>query len=125
MHEEFGIGVDIESISRFSNVKSMKDKFLNTFMTEREIDYCFSKESPFPHIAARFAGKEAIIKALGGLCISNVSFKDIEITNDKHGIPCASIRFRRKSSTQVKLSLTHSEDNAVAFAVAIKEGRDG
>ena len=122
MSEELGIGVDIESISRFSNVKSMNDKFLNTFMTEREIDYCFSKESPFPHIAARFAGKEAIIKALSGLSVRNVSFKDIEVTNDKHGTPSASIRFRRKLNIQIKLSLTHSEDNAIAFAIAIKEG---
>ena len=124
MREDSGIGVDIESISRFSNVKSKNDKFLNTFMTEREIDYCFSKESPFPHIAARFAGKEAIIKALGGLRIRNISFKDIEITNDKYGTPSASIRFRRKLNIQVKLSLAHSEDRAIAFAVAIKEGRD-
>jgi len=122
MHEEFGVGVDVESISRFSNVKSRNDRFLNTFMTEREIDYCFSKEFSFPHIAARFAGKEAIIKALGGLCVRDISFKDIEITNDKYGTPSASIRFRRKLNIQVKLSLAHSEDNAIAFAIAIREG---
>ena len=122
MSRELGIGVDIESISRFSNVKSKDDKFLRTFMTEGEIDYCFSKESPFPHIAARFAGKEAIIKALGGLSVRNVSYKDIEVTNDKQGTPSASIRFRRKLNIQIALSLTHSEDNAVAFAMAIKEG---
>ena len=45
MHEEFGIGIDIESVSRISDMKSLNDKFLNTFMTVRGIDYGFSKES--------------------------------------------------------------------------------
>ena len=124
MPKEYGIGVDIERISRFSKAKAKDDRFLGTFMTKREIDYCFSKESPLPHIAARFAGKEAIVKALGGLSIRNVSFKDIEITNDKHGCPSVSIKSRRKLNIQVKLSLSHSDDNAIAFALAIREGRD-
>ena len=122
MQEEYGIGIDIEKISRFSKVKAKDDRFLRTFMTKREIDYCFSKESPLPHVAARFAGKEATIKALSGLSIMNISFKDIEITNDKHGRPSASIKSGGKLNIQVKLSLAHSDDNAIAIALAIREG---
>jgi len=123
--DELGIGVDIESVSRFHRAKTKDDKFLRTFMTSREIEYCFSKESPFPHIAARFAGKEAIIKALSGLSIRNISFKDIEIMNDTFGMPSASISSKRKLDITVMLSLSHSVETAIAFALVVKEGRDG
>lgn len=123
MQKEYGIGIDIEKISRFSKTKAKDDKFLGTFMTKREIDYCFSKESPLPHIAARFAGKEAVIKALSEITVMKISFKDIEITNDKHGRPSTSIKSRGKLNIQVKLSLSHSDDNVIAVALAIREGK--
>lgn len=120
MCEELGIGVDIENVSRFSEVKTRSDRFLKTFMTEEEIDYCYSKESPRPHIAARFAGKEAVIKALNGLSMRDVTFRDIEITNDENGVPHVSFKTRRMLNIRVEISLSHSGDYAVAFAIAAR-----
>jgi len=124
MPKEYGIGVDIERIRRFSSVKARSEKFLGTFMTKRERDYCSSKDSPLPHIASRFAGKEAVIKALGGLLINGISFKDIEILNNKHGCPIVTIKSRGKLNITVKLSLSHSDDTAIAFALATREADD-
>ena len=121
MLSQLGVGTDIEMVSRFSEIRAKDDRFLNSFMTNKEIEYCFSKESPIPHIAARFAAKEAVIKALGSLSIRGVSYKDIEIANDMHGTPSATIRPETKLNIDVKISLSHSAENAIAVAVAVKE----
>jgi holo-[acyl-carrier protein] synthase len=120
MPGELGIGVDIERISRFPEVRMENERLLSSFMTPLEMDYCFSKESPRPHIAARFAGKEAIIKALGGMAIRGISFRDIEITNDEYGVPSVTIKNGGKLNIRVEISMSHSRDFAVAFAVAIQ-----
>lgn len=114
-----GIGTDIENISRFESIKGKDDRFLRKFLTPAEIDYCFSKESPTPHIASRFAAKEAVIKALGSLSVHGVSFKDIEITNDEHGVPSALVKLRGKKSIRVSVSLSHCDDKTIATAIAI------
>ncbi|HEX9908615.1 MAG TPA: holo-ACP synthase [Thermoplasmata archaeon] len=121
-HGRQGIGVDIESVSRFGEIRSKEDKFLRTFLTHREIEYCFSKDNPSPHIAARFAGKEAVIKALSTLSVHDISFRDIEITNDGHGTPSAAITSRTELNIHIELSLSHSKENAIAFALAIRDG---
>ena len=67
-----GIGVDIEKTDRFK--KKLKDKrFLNKIFTQEELNYCFSNKYPEKHLAARFAGKEAMIKAYCSL------YKDITV----------------------------------------------
>jgi holo-[acyl-carrier protein] synthase len=59
----FGIGVDIESIERFVKLDRAKDsRFLAKIFTEKELDYCFKYKSPAEHLAVRYAGKEAVIK---------------------------------------------------------------
>ena len=120
---EIGVGVDIECISRFSEAKTKDAGFLGKFMTAKEIDYCFSKTSPQLHIAARFAGKEATVKALGGLSIRDVALKDIEIINDDYGTPSASVKLVSKYNIHVDISLSHSGDYAIAFAVAVRGER--
>ena len=120
MPRGLGIGVDIERISRFPEVRKENERFLSSFMTPSEVAYCFSKESPRPHIAARFAGKEAIIKALGGLAVRGISFKDIEISNDDYGAPSVTIKSGGKLNIHVEISMSHSSDFAVAFAVAMQ-----
>ena len=120
---EMGVGVDIERISRFSKAKARDAGFLGKFMTAKEIDYCFSKTSPQLHIAARFAGKEATLKALSGLSIRGVSLRDIEIANDDYGAPSVSIRIEDKYNIHVDISLSHSGDYAIAFAIAVRGER--
>lgn len=60
-----GIGTDIVEISRIKNaVAKWGERFLRKIFTENEISYCYKKKDPFPHLAVRFAAKEAVIKAL-------------------------------------------------------------
>jgi len=117
-----GIGVDVTDISRFAKLDRKKDKlFLGRIFTPSEIRYCFSKAKPAQHLAARFAGKEAIVKCLKGLGIT-VYYKQVEITNDKSGIPRARLKDKKLSTkTEILLSLSHCKDKAIAFAIAFKK----
>lgn len=114
----FGIGTDIESISRFKEVKN-NERFLNKIFTKKEIDYCFSKKNPCQHLAARFAGKEAVIKALSNLVNSFSGYKEIEIINNESGGPLVNLTHKNSTKFNIKLSLSHCEDKAIAFAVIV------
>ncbi len=112
----FGIGVDIESIHRFRRLAA-DDAFLHRVFTQKELDYCFAHRSPAPHLAARFAAKEAIIKALSGFNMTGLSYKDIEVTNKESGLPVARIHKQGFEKLHIALSLSHSQSQAVAFTV--------
>jgi holo-[acyl-carrier protein] synthase len=118
MKSDFSVGVDIESISRFQKAEAASS-FLNKIFTAGEMDYCFSCSAPAQHLAARFAGKEAIVKALAGLNRAGLSYNDIEISNDINGVPSAKIRKSGFDDLQIKLSLSHAKDMAIAFAVVV------
>jgi holo-[acyl-carrier protein] synthase len=113
-----GIGVDIENISRFRGLTIEKDApFLNKIFTEKELDYCFSSADPAQHLAARYAGKEAVIKASGTLDRVNLSYKEIEIVNDDRGIPGVCIRKKGVNNLKILISLSHSQETAIAFTI--------
>jgi len=116
-----GIGTDILEIERFRHVlKKHGDNFLTKIFTSNEIAYCKKKRDPTPSFAARFSAKEAIAKAFGtGIC-KDLSFKDIEITNDKFGKPSPSFseKVNKKfNNPKVLLSISHCDKFTVAFAV--------
>lgn len=114
-----GLGIDIEENSRFSEYSPGKDDvFLNKIFTLTELKYCFSKTNPAQHLCARFAAKEAAIKALKSLGFSRATYKDIEIINDQSGRPILKIKKAFNSTGQV--SLSHSRQNSAA-AVLIKK----
>lgn len=115
-----GIGVDCEEISRFRKIEP-ENTFWGKVFTKKELSYCKSKPNPFQHLAARFAGKEAVIKAFSSL-EKRLFFKDIEILNDKNGVPYAKVLKSNVSrSFSVKISLSHSKNNAIAFAIVVGE----
>jgi holo-[acyl-carrier protein] synthase len=116
----FGVGTDIEDIDRFKNLDRNEDSiFLNKIFTKKELDYSFSKAKPFQHLAVRYSGKEAIVKALNSLGKSNINYKDIEILNNDNGVP--KVNLYNYGNLKVNISLSHSNDKALAFAVVIKE----
>lgn len=83
-----GIGVDIETIERFRNTELIGNKAtMKKIFTPNEIVYCQDYADPAPHLAARFAAKEAIVKALASSGIIVSEFSKIEILTDKSGIP--------------------------------------
>lgn len=108
-----GSGIDIVEIKKLEKaVKRWGDVFLNRIYTGRELAYSQSKRYPLQHLAARFAAKEAVFKALG--TNPKLNFKDIEVINDAHGKPYCRIKNRRSA---IALSLSHTENYAVACAI--------
>ncbi len=113
---EFSIGVDCTDISRF---KDKGEGFLNRLFTVAEIDYCNGRANPAQHFAARFAGKEAIIKALASSG-RRIKIQDIEILNDDSGAPVVRLSEDLNGpQCNVRLSLSHSKDIAVAMVLII------
>ena len=116
-------GVDIVEISKLKKVFTKNKDFAEDIFTEKEREYCLSKKDPFPHFAARFAAKEAGLKALGmgmsGTGIDN-SFQEIEIVRSKSGKPELFLSgwtgniSRKKNINQLTVSLSHSAEYAVA-----------
>lgn len=91
--------------------------------TEAEWDYAVSHRDPMPHLAARFAAKEAVMKALGR-GIGDISFTDIEVVRDSHGVPSVNLSGRalalagEQGAPSWSLSLSHTRSMAQAVAIA-------
>lgn len=115
--KRIGLGIDLEEISRFSNINRRKDLlFLTKIFHPKEIEYCFSDKSASAHLAARFAAKEAIIKAFCDACGIKLKAKEIEIKINDLGVPKASVSGHGGS---VSLSITHTKKYALAVVLVI------
>jgi len=119
---EISIGVDIEDVERFAKLDFKKDKFFfDRVYTQREMKYCLSKSNPYPHLAVRFAGKEAVIKVISGFG-EKISSNEIEILNDANGTPAVNMNNKKFSNIEVIISLSHCKAKAIAFALGVKNG---
>jgi holo-[acyl-carrier protein] synthase len=114
-------GVDITEISRVRQVlERYGQRFLDRVFTQGEIDYCRGRA---PNLAARFAAKEATMKALG-TGVRGVAWKDIEVVRQESGAPSIKLHGRARARAErlgvfeISLSLSHSQEYAVAFVVA-------
>ena len=113
-------GVDIVEIPRLSKVLTRwGEKFLRRVYTQREISFC---RDHLPELAVRFAGKEAVMKALG-TGNRGVTWKEIEILPMRGGKPMVHLHGRAKVRAEkiglhdMSISLSHSEENAIAMVV--------
>jgi len=124
-----GIGVDLVKISRIEKAGNSHPGFLERVFTEKEREYCERKKYPPQHYAARFASKEAILKAFGTGLTSGMKWTDIEVLRGDGGGPIVNISGAArdladlKGVKQVLLSYSHDEGYAVAHAVLIGGGR--
>ena len=116
-------GIDIIEVSRIKNaIESSNNKFLERVFTEKEIEYCNSKGlNKYEHLAARFAAKEACLKAISDLLENkfDISWKEIEILNSKDGRPILNLYKEIKNIESIDVSLSHLKDYAVANVSAI------
>lgn len=122
----FSIGVDIENISKFNQIKK-NDKILSRIFTNNELKYCFSKRDPAPYLAVRYAGKEAVVKAVNSTGVSQMSFLDykkIEIYNEKSGTPRVKLVGLNLDNLVINISLSHCDDKAIAFVIIKKYEKD-
>jgi len=112
------IGVDIIDVSRFQHQNLNKIHFLNLCFTSAEQQYCLSKSNPAQHFAARFAGKEAVIKALSGMNLY-LERNKIEILNHESGRPYLVFHTENPEILILKsdISLSHSDTSSIAFVI--------
>jgi holo-[acyl-carrier protein] synthase len=83
-----GTGIDLCEVSRMeAKVQAPADEFVNKVFLPGEIAYCGTKRHPAEHYAARFAAKEAVVKALAGAGGKGSFWQDIEIMNEQDGRP--------------------------------------
>lgn len=121
MSHIIGVGCDLVDIDRIKNAFVENPLFLDKILTENEKLYCLRFKSPESHIAARFAAKEAVSKALGVGIGKELGFKDIEVALDEKGKPFISLRNKGKetfSHVKFEISLSHTATTACAFVIA-------
>jgi holo-[acyl-carrier protein] synthase len=115
------VGVDICDIKRMRKIEEkFKARFLQKIFTSKEIAYCEKKHNKHSSYAARFAAKEAFLKAIGTGLRDGFQWKDVEIENDNLGKPYfkfygQTAKFIAKHD--VHLSLSHTEKDAIAFVI--------
>ena len=114
-------GVDIIELDRIQKtVERWGQRFLLRIYTEGEIAYCRGR---IPQLAARFAAKEAVMKALG-TGIRGVGWREVEVVRMRGQAPSIRLRGRasgvaqRRGVQHIAISLSHSRDYAIAFVVA-------
>ena len=117
-----GIGIDIIEIERIKNsIDRFGDAFLNKIYTQNELDYCLSKNNKYQHLAARFAAKEAIYKALTTGWEKAATWKNMEITNEPNGLPIVKFFGKLKEffgdDKDIKISLSHSDNYVTCVAI--------
>lgn len=120
-----GIGIDIIEIDRVKqSVEKFGERFLNKIYTQKELDYCLKKKYKYQHLAARFAAKEAVYKALATGWNEDVSWHHIEISNEPNGMPIVTLHGKLKKFLQkgkdLKVSMSHSRDYVACMAIIYK-----
>ena len=119
-----GTGIDIAEVPRVAEaIERFGQRFITRIFTEAEIRYCESKANRVERYAARFAAKEAGMKALGTGWNHGVRWRDIEVRRQPGGRP--TLAFHGKAAefatnmgvTNVALSLTHTANEAMAQVI--------
>jgi len=104
-------GVDIIEIERVKqSIEDTDGKFCERVYTEKEIEYCESKKvQKYQHYAARFAAKEAVLKAISELLESkfDIEWKEIEILNDQNGRPYVNLLKKGIDIKEIVISCSH------------------
>lgn len=116
-----GTGIDIVEVERIKRLlEKQKRRFLDRVFTRAEVEYCMKKAQPAVHLAARFAAKEAVAKALGTGFTKGVRMRDIEVETSNEGVPsiklygAAAKRYDSLGGTRILLSLSHTQMFALA-----------
>lgn len=120
-----GVGIDLVEIERFkATMRRRGDRFLEKVFTANERKYCEDKMNRLAHYTARFAAKEAVLKALGTGWSGGIHWTDIEVVHE--GTGSVSVRLdglaaktaKQRKIRKIHLSITHSDKYASAVAVA-------
>lgn len=121
---DFSLGTDLIEVKRIKKaLNRWGNRFLNRIFTPGEIKYCKRKKSPEISLAARFAAKEAAMKALGTGLSGGVRWKDFEVIRGPRGRPemklSQNIKKRLKNGKML-VTLTHTREHALAVALLVE-----
>jgi holo-[acyl-carrier protein] synthase len=119
-----GTGIDIAEVPRIRQaIERFGDRFLRRVFTDGEIEYCSSKANPAERYAARFAAKEAAMKALGTGWNHGVRWRDCEVTRMPGGRPTLTFHGKaaefaaKLGARNTALSLSHTAEQAIAQVI--------
>ena len=112
------LGTDIIDVRRIhKNIIEKDEIFLNKIFTKKEIEYCQLKFNPSIHFSGRFAGKEAVKKAiLSSEVLNEISIKNIEILSSKNNAPVVRIK---DINYGITVSISHTSNYAIATALLV------
>jgi holo-[acyl-carrier protein] synthase len=123
-----GIGVDLVNIPRIrAAIDRWNERFLRRVFTDSEIAYCRARRDPAQHFAARFAAKEAGLKALGTGLRLGVRWRELEVQRERGQAPTLVLSGRcreislAKGGRRMLLALTHDGEYAVAQAMLVDD----
>lgn len=120
-----GLGSDLVEIERFRLALTRSINLRERLFSEAEQNYANTHKDPTKSLAARFAAKEAVMKALG-VGLGDFAFKDVEVVRTKNGAPSIALRGRAKTLANEKgvsswhVSLTHTDTAALAVVLALR-----
>ncbi|MGE5321301.1 MAG: holo-[acyl-carrier-protein] synthase [Actinomycetota bacterium] len=119
-----GTGVDVAEVARIRAARErFGDRFLARVFTPEEVRYCTSKANSAERLAARFAAKEAGMKAIGTGLRRGVTWHDLEVFREPGGRPALRLSGKaaefaaRLGANRVHLSLSHTAEQAIAFVI--------
>ena len=119
-----GTGIDIIEVPRLgAAIERFGERFLQRIFTAAEIRYCDSKPNRVERYAARFAAKEAALKAIGTGWKCGVAWRDVEIRRESGGRPAISFSGRaaefaaQLGMKRASLSLSHTATQAIAQVI--------
>lgn len=120
-----GTGIDITECLRIAQmIERHGELFIARVYTDIEIEYCTARKAATQHYAGRWAAKEAVLKALGTGWRRGISWRDIEIRNDRKGAPTVNLRagardvMEKAGIRKMHVSISHCRSFAVAHVVA-------
>jgi holo-[acyl-carrier protein] synthase len=118
-----GTGIDIIEVERIAHRVGRDNGFKEFVFSKDEMSYCDAKTSPFEHYAARFAAKEAFLKAVGRGWDSGLQWNEIEIVNETKGKPALRITGLTEKMLApmgiriIHVSLSHVKSMATAIVI--------
>ncbi len=119
-----GVGTDLVSVPRLRRAVGRRDRLLTRLFTEAEVAECRRRADPAPHLAARFAAKEACLKALRIGWGGGIRWREVEVAGGGGEVPrlllagVAAARAAALGVRQTYLSLAHEGEYALAVVVA-------
>ena len=119
-----GIGTDIVGVARIGDMVERHGKrFLGRVFTPEELEYAIGRKRRDEHLAARFAAKEAMLKAIGTGVRPGTLLREVEVIRGERGDPAIRLHgttarvAAAKGVARIHVSLSHTEEYAVAFVV--------